>query len=139
MREFDLTVALSQNCATFAATIGGIRMTESLARLVDSLCKIVATIALVVGGGWTLYTYFNARAAEARTATIEARKPFLSKMLEVYSSLVELSGKMIGDYTFGDSSNPRTQEQFQVMLDDHARLVVFENGPLALVGLALSG
>ncbi len=29
-------------------------MNESQARLGDALCRIVATIALVVGGGWTL-------------------------------------------------------------------------------------
>jgi hypothetical protein len=47
----------------------------------------------VVGGGWTLYTYFNARAAEARTATIEAKKPFLARRLEAYSNAVDISAK----------------------------------------------
>jgi hypothetical protein len=69
-------------------------MTESQARLVDSMCKIVATIALVVGGGWTLYTYFNARTDEAHTAAIEARKPFLAKRLEVYGEVVDLAAKI---------------------------------------------
>jgi len=72
-------------------------MTESQARLVDALCKIIATIALVVGGGWTLYTYFNARASEAQTAAIEARRPFLAKRLEVYGQIVDPSSKLAYD------------------------------------------
>jgi hypothetical protein len=72
-------------------------MNESQARLVDALCKVVATIALVTGGGWTLYTYFNARALEARTTAIEARKPFLAKRFEVYGQIVDLVSKIAYD------------------------------------------
>jgi hypothetical protein len=64
-------------------------MTEDQSRMVDALCKIVATIGLLLGGAWTLYTYFNARAAEAKTAIIEAKKPFLDRRLQTYLDVIQ--------------------------------------------------
>jgi hypothetical protein len=69
-------------------------MTESTARAVDASCKIAATLALLIGGIWTLYTYLNSRSQEARTNAIEAKKPFLAKRLEVYTELVNLSSQI---------------------------------------------
>jgi len=122
-------------------------MTESGARLVDALCKIVATIGLLVGGGWSLYTYFNARAAEARTATIEAKKPFLAKRLEAYSNAVDLSARtargmsdlrieedVLAHRTGGDhglrSQIKRDEHQFEV---DSRRFSELIFGSMALV------
>lgn len=112
-------------------------MTDSQARLVDALCKIAATLALVVGGGWTLYTYFNARASEARTAAIEARKPFLAKRLEIYSSLAELSGELLRDRSseiLGPlATEAMKNEAMEKTQLDALRLLVLETGPLELV------
>jgi hypothetical protein len=125
-------------------------MTESQARLVDSLCKIIATVALVVGGGWTLYTYFNARAAEARTAAIEARKPFLAKRLEIYSEFVDLAShtafwidqrKQIQQTIESPGTNAQTKKNLQKDLINAEHkvaegLLKFEdlnNGRLAMV------
>jgi hypothetical protein len=63
------------------------RMDEDRARFIDAMTKLLAVIAVAVGGGWTLYTYFNGRSQEARTALVEARKPFEAKRLELYLDL----------------------------------------------------
>ena len=101
-------------------------MTESKARLVDALCKIAATLALVVGGGWTLYTYFKARATEIRNAGIEARKPFLAKRLEIYAEFVDLAartGYMIeqehsGSEIMINTVNPQAKENLRKQLQE---------------------
>ena len=110
-------------------------MTESRARLVDAACKIVATLGLVVGGGWTLYTYFNARAGEAKTASIEARKPFLAKRLEIYSESVQLASRIaMGS---ADVNIPGTQEEkaaYGKQIDkDILRFKELEIGSMSLV------
>jgi hypothetical protein len=39
---------------------------------------------LVIGGGFTAYSYVNNRAAQIQSATIESQKPFLQKQLDFY-------------------------------------------------------
>lgn len=63
-------------------------MGEDGARAVDALCKIIATIGLVIGGGWSLVTYLLGRKDQAKTAAIEAKKPFNEKRLERYIEAV---------------------------------------------------
>jgi hypothetical protein len=98
-------------------------VTESQARGVDALCKSVATIGLIVGGSWTLYTYFNARAAEARTAAIEAKKPFLAKRLELYAESVDLASRLAMGY--GEVNEPHgtqaEKEKFRKDMEGYER------------------
>src|SRR5580692_8076593 len=58
------------------------QISEGRARAIDTTIKVLSFAALVIGGGWTLYTYFQTRQQEAKTAAIEARKPFEEKRLE---------------------------------------------------------
>jgi hypothetical protein len=57
-------------------------LSEGRARAIDATIKVLSFAALVIGGGWTLYTYFQTRQQEAKTAEIEAKKPFEEKRLE---------------------------------------------------------
>jgi hypothetical protein len=59
-------------------------MSEERARFIDAGCKLLAVVGVIIGGGWTLYTYLHARADEARTASLEARKPFQAQRLDLY-------------------------------------------------------
>jgi hypothetical protein len=63
-------------------------MTEPQARAIDALCKLIATVGLVAGGGWSLITYLLGRKDQAKTAAIEAKKPFNEKRLDRYIQAV---------------------------------------------------
>jgi hypothetical protein len=64
-------------------------MGEDCARLVDAICKGLATLTLVVGGFWTLYTYLVSRSDRTTALTIEAKKPFYEKRLQFYLEAVD--------------------------------------------------
>jgi len=62
----------------------------------DALTKGIGALGLIAGGLWTLKKYFDDRAGErilaeerARSAAVEARKPFSTKQLELYFQAVE--------------------------------------------------
>jgi hypothetical protein len=64
-------------------------ISEARARGIDATIKILSFAAVAIGGGWTLYTYFQTRnqeahtaALQAKTALFEAKKPFEAKRLE---------------------------------------------------------
>src|SRR5258706_10215663 len=67
---------------------------ESRARNIDTYCKVISTVAILAAGSWTLATYFNAKEKETQNAAMEAKKPFLSKRLEVYSDLLRVAYKI---------------------------------------------
>lgn len=69
-------------------------MSEERARFIDASCKILAVLGVVIGGGWTVLAYLNARAHEAETAAIEARKPFEAQRLEVYLRATTVAGTL---------------------------------------------
>lgn len=60
------------------------QMTEGRARFIDALCKIAAVVGVLIGGGWAIYKYLDSRVEAARTAAIEARKPFETERLSLY-------------------------------------------------------
>ncbi|MGA8834237.1 MAG: hypothetical protein WB538_01265 [Candidatus Sulfotelmatobacter sp.] len=71
-------------------------MCEASWRVWDTVAKMVTALGLVAGGIWTLRKYFDDRAKErilaqerAKSAGIEARKPFSTKQLELYFQAVE--------------------------------------------------
>src|SRR5437763_1184606 len=70
------------------------RMDEDRARWIDSATKIIGLIALILGGGWTIYTYFNAKEKETRAALMEVRKPFEAKRLELYFDLAQGAARL---------------------------------------------
>ena len=57
-------------------------MNEGRARAIEAILKVLTFAALLIGGGWTLYTYFQTRQQEAKTAEIEAKKPFEEERLK---------------------------------------------------------
>lgn len=97
------------------------RVDEEQIRFIEVTSKILAMLAALVVAGWTMYTYFNARKAEARTAAIEARKPFESKRLELYLDAASAAA------TIAKVKDPIRVAQAK---DDFWRLYW---GPLALV------
>jgi hypothetical protein len=66
-------------------------ISENQARNIDAYCKIIGTVAITVAGAWTLVTYFNAKQKEIQNAAMEAKKPFFTKRLEVYSDLLKVA------------------------------------------------
>jgi hypothetical protein len=82
-------------------------MGEETARLIDAACKILATVGLVFGGGWTLITFLIGRKDQARTEEIEAKKPFNEKRMERYISAVNAAA------TIAANPNPVFREQAQ--------------------------
>lgn len=82
-------------------------MTEEAARFWDSVAKMITAVGLVAGGLWAAWKYFAARQRErqldrdartkeiqlaqekAKSAEVEARKPFSEKQLELYFQAVE--------------------------------------------------
>lgn len=108
------------------------RMDEARSRYVDAWTKIIGMIALLIGGGWTAYTYFStraselakderARAAESRTALRESQKPFLEKRLEYYTEAATLTA------TIARSKDAKKVAQAK------DRFWTLYSGPLALV------
>jgi hypothetical protein len=63
-------------------------MLISTLELIDAGCKAVTAVAIPVGGWWSIRKYFRARMDEARTASFEAKKPFLAKRLDLYVDAV---------------------------------------------------
>jgi hypothetical protein len=80
-------------------------MSEGRARFIDATCKVIALIGIGAGAGWTLYTYFNARAKEGRTALIEARKPFEAERLTLYLRATTAVGAILAN------RDPKDNEQ----------------------------
>lgn len=60
------------------------KLSEDRARFIDSMCKVITLAGFVAGGWWTLYKYFDGRDVAARTAAIEAKKPFEAERLNLY-------------------------------------------------------
>jgi hypothetical protein len=76
-------------------------ITEEQANFWDSFCKVIGLIGLLLGGVWTVGTYLDNKATAdtladhnrleaARTASREARKPFLDKKLELYTQAAKI-------------------------------------------------
>lgn len=57
-------------------------ITESQGRTIDAWCKMIATVALVLGGGWSVFSYVTSRSDLLRNTSIEARKPIFEKQLD---------------------------------------------------------
>jgi hypothetical protein len=98
------------------------RMDEDRARFIDAVTKAVAVAAVVFGGGWTVYTYFNTREKEERTALIEARKPFETRRLELYIELSASAAKL------AETTDPKEYKR------QYRHFYELSIGPLALVG-----
>jgi hypothetical protein len=87
-------------------------ISESSARLWDAVTKVIAAVGVISGGLWTLKKYFDDRANErdlarerAKSAEVEARKPFSSKQLDLYLEAVRIAGLIAA------SSNDRDEAE----------------------------
>lgn len=97
------------------------RMDEDRARWFDSTAKIVAVIAAIVGGAWTVYTFLATKEKETKTALIEAQKPFEAKRLELYLELSTRATKLAGT-----TNRKEFKKQYHEFYE-------FSTGPLVLV------
>ncbi len=73
-------------------------ISEASSRMWDVITKVIEALGLIAGGLWTLKKYFDDRASErslahqrAKSAEVEARKPFSSRQLELYFDAVEVA------------------------------------------------
>src|ERR1700730_13597608 len=98
------------------------RMDEDRSRFIDAVTKTVAVAAVVLGGGWTVYTYFKTRENEARTTLIEARKPFETRRLELYLEISRSAAKL------AESTDKKEYKA------EYRHFYELSIGPLALVG-----
>jgi hypothetical protein len=57
---------------------------EEWARTIDCVAKLITALAILFGGGWTVYQYWKGRADQLRTQRIEATRPLLEKRLQLY-------------------------------------------------------
>jgi hypothetical protein len=76
-------------------------MCEAAWRTWDTISKIITAFGLIAGGLWTVKRYFDDRASErvlarerAKSAEVEARKPFFSKQLDFYLEAVDVVGRI---------------------------------------------
>lgn len=71
----------------------------------DSLAKMITAVGVVLGGGWTFWKYFDVRGDEkekdrrlaterAKSAQVEARKPFSMKQLDLYFQAAEAASRL---------------------------------------------
>lgn len=74
---------------------------EEWARTIDCCTKLVTMLAIVLGGGWTVYQYFHTRTDQLRVERLEATKPILEKRLQLYSEATTAAA-IIATSTDGD-------------------------------------
>jgi hypothetical protein len=102
-------------------------MCEAVWRTWDTITKLITACGLIAGGLWTVRKYFDDRASErvlaherAKSAEVEARKPFSSKQLDLYLEAVDVVGRIA-------STPPNDRE---LLFREFRSLYL---GPLALV------
>lgn len=107
-------------------------LSEEWTRTVDALVKIVGVLAIVVGGGWTVYQYFqnrNAQLAEQQEARqqqrlnelFEERRPFLQERLELYLEIASAVGTITTSKN--QSAVAKAKESFSALYSGPVRLV----------------
>jgi hypothetical protein len=88
-------------------------ITEAQSRTIDSILKIITTIAIIVGGAWTLYQYSENKQAQLFTARMEVRKPLLEKRLALYFEIADTAATIVA------SKNPdkvsQAKERFWII------------------------
>lgn len=94
---------------------------EVWARTIDCYIKLATAIALIVGGGWTAYRYFEDRQEQIMTQRAEAAKPFMQKRLELY---VEATSAMATIATSKDEKQVASaREKFLILYHGPLRLL----------------
>jgi hypothetical protein len=83
---------------------------EGWARTIDCIAKLIAAIAIVCGGLWAVYQYFDGRAYQLVTARIEAEKIFLEKRLELYAETTSAASTIVTSKN--ESEVTKAKEQF---------------------------
>jgi hypothetical protein len=63
------------------------------------------TLAMILGGGWTIYTYWT-------SAGMAGKKPLLEKRLDVYLEAVDLAGKIANTSAIIEATGPLEKKQF---------------------------
>lgn len=105
---------------------------EEWTKTIDALVKIVTALALIIGGGWTVYQYFQNREAqfaeqqEARqqqqlVEMFEERRPFLQKRLELYLEMASAIGTITTSKN--QSAIAKAKEDFSALYNGPVRLV----------------
>jgi hypothetical protein len=86
-------------------------MSEERARWIDAACKISVAMGVLIGGGWSAYTYFDHLERDSKTAALEARKPFESKRLDLYLELTNVTSQIAGAKDATQQAAPMHQLQ----------------------------
>lgn len=101
-------------------------ISEASGRLWDAITKVITAFGLIAGGLWTLKKYFDDRSNErslahqrAKTAELEARKPFAEAQLNYYIRAADIAGRLASPH----GRTPEFSEAFWTLY----------SGPLALV------
>jgi hypothetical protein len=85
-------------------------ISEDWARTVDCVGKALTAIAIILGGGWTVYQYLDGRSYQLTTARIEAQKPFLDKRLQLYIAVTSAAATIATSKNENDVA--KAKEQF---------------------------
>jgi hypothetical protein len=60
-------------------------ITEQRGRTIDARCKIIATIAVLIGGGWSLESYLMNRSDAANPLPLKLESQYLRNSLKLVS------------------------------------------------------
>jgi hypothetical protein len=97
-------------------------ISEPWTRTITCIGGVVATFALILGGGFSLYQYFQNRAYQLQTQRFEAVRPFFEERLKMYLEITNLTGTIATSKN--DADVGKAKERFLEILYGPANLVV---------------
>jgi len=77
-------------------------ISEDWTRTVSCITSAFTTLALVVGGGWSLYQYFENRSYQLQTQRFESIKPMFEERLKLYVELTAAAGTIAANKNDAD-------------------------------------
>jgi hypothetical protein len=84
-------------------------ISEEWARTIGCITGAFTSLALVIGGGWTLYEYFDHRAYQLETARFEAIRPVLDERLKLYVDLTSAASTIATSKNEADVAKAKEQ------------------------------
>ena len=84
-------------------------ISEQWARTIGCITSAFTSVALVIGGVWTLYEYFDHRAYQLETARFEAIKPILDERLKLYVDLTSAASTIATSKNEADVAKAKEQ------------------------------
>jgi hypothetical protein len=84
-------------------------ISEDWARTIGCITSAVTTLAIVVGGGWTLYQYLDNRKYQLETARFESIKPMYEQRLRLYIEVTSAAGIIASNKNEADVAKAREE------------------------------